>query len=249
MCLVEGAVCEEIGIRLIEGRPVVDGIFVNEHGPYRFLVDTGASMNHLEPEVARKAGFPTTFRTELTSSIGTVEVPGSGRLTVTLGGLHAKEQPFLFAGTEALQGLGAGIQGVLGQAFLGRFDYTIDLQRRRLTFGRREASGKKSPFLMLRGRTLVPTSLGDLILDSGAAQLVLFGRMGVGEGQNYLRTLTGTGTVGMLPSLLSIDGRRVWAGQALTLAKQAEPGVAGLLPIRLFRTIYVCNSENYLVFQ
>jgi hypothetical protein len=249
VCLVEGALCDEMSIRIIEGRPVVDGVFVSGTGPYRFLVDTGATMNHLEPSLARKAGLQPTFRTELTSSLGSVPAPGSDQLTVSLGALTADQQPFLFAGIEAVHGLGGGIQGILGQAFLGRFDYTIDLRRRRLAFGKRDAQGKKAQFQLLRGRTLVTTSLGDLILDSGTAQVVLFGEIGVGNGQNYMRTLTGSGPVGTKESRLAIDGRPVWTGQAVAISKREEPGVAGLLPVRLFRTVYVCNSEGYLVFQ
>jgi hypothetical protein len=28
-----------------------------------------------------------------------------------------------------------------------------------------------------------------------------------------------------------------------------EPGVGGLLPLGLFQTVYVCNSEGYAIFQ
>lgn len=40
-----------------DGRPVVDGVFVNGHGPCRFLVDTGSNVNLIEtgyPEVIAK---------------------------------------------------------------------------------------------------------------------------------------------------------------------------------------------------
>ena len=28
-----------------------------------------------------------------------------------------------------------------------------------------------------------------------------------------------------------------------------EPGIADLLPLRLFKAIYVCNSEGYVAFE
>jgi hypothetical protein len=249
LCLVEGALGDELSLRVVEGRPVVDGVFVNGAGPYRFLVDTGATMNHLEAGLARKVGLRPTFRTELTSSMATMVVTGNGGLSVSVGETRADDQPFLFAGMDAVHGLSSDIQGILGQAFLSRFDYLIDLRGRRLMFGKREATGKKTAFQTLRGRTLVATSLGDLILDSGTGQLVLFGETGTSGGQSYMRTLTGSGLVGMIQSRLAIGGRSVWTGQAVALPKRGEPGVAGLLPIRLFRAVYVCNSEGYLVFQ
>jgi predicted aspartyl protease len=246
---VEGALLGDVGLRFVEGRPVVDGVFVNGQGPYRFLVDTGATMNHLDADLARKAGFEPSLRTELTSSLGKVVVRGSDRLTVALGDVQATEQPFLFAGVEVLRMLSSDIQGILGQAFLSRFDYLIDIRGKRLVFGKREASGWRAELKMLRGRNVVATSLGDLVLDSGAAQLVLFGMEGANQGQNFMRTLAGSAPVGMMQSRLMIEGRRVWTGQAVTVSKRQEPGLAGLLPVRLFRTVYVCNSEGYLVFQ
>jgi hypothetical protein len=170
-------------------------------------------------------------------------------VSVSVGETRADEQPFLFAGMDAVHGLSGDIQGILGQAFLSRFDYLLDLRGKRLVFGKREATGKRAAFQMLRGRTLVTTNLGDLILDSGTGQLVLFGEAGASGGQSYMRTLTGSGLVGLIQSRLAINGRMVWTGQAVASPRREEPGVAGLLPIRLFRSVYVCNSEGYLVFQ
>jgi hypothetical protein len=249
LCLVEGALGDELSLRVVEGRPVVDGVFVNGAGPYRFLVDTGATMNHLDAGLARKAGLRATFRTELTSSMATVVVPGNGGLSVSVGETRADEQSFLFAGMDAVHGLSSDIQGILGQAFLSRFDYLIDLRGRRLAFGKRDAAGKKTAFQTLRGRTLVTTSLGDLILDSGTGQLVLFREARASDGQSYMRTLTGSGLVGLTQSRLAINGQNVWTGQAVAIPKREDSEVAGLLPIRLFRSVYVCNSEGYLVFQ
>jgi hypothetical protein len=48
---------------------------------------------------------------------------------------------------------------------------------------------------------------------------------------------------------LSIEGRRVWRGDAVALPSRGEPGVDGLLPLRVFKAVYVCNSEGYVVFE
>jgi hypothetical protein len=53
----------------------------------------------------------------------------------------------------------------------------------------------------------------------------------------------------MVFSRLVIEGRNIWRGDAVAIPVQAEPGVAGLMPLRLFRTIYVCNSEGYVILQ
>ena len=38
-------------------------------------------------------------------------------------------------------------------------------------------------------------------------------------------------------------------GDAVAIPDRSEPGVAGLMPLSLFRTVYVCNSERYIVFE
>jgi hypothetical protein len=105
---------------------------------------------------------------------------------------------------------------------------------------------------MLNGRTAVSTSLGDLVLDSGAVRLVLFGvapdRPDKG-GKSYLRTISGAQIVGMVFSQLAIEGRDIWRGDAVAIPDRAEPGVAGLMPVNLFRAVYVSNSEGYVVFE
>ena len=43
-----------IRIQVSKERPVVDGVFVNGKGPYRFLIDTGSNINLIETGVAEK---------------------------------------------------------------------------------------------------------------------------------------------------------------------------------------------------
>lgn len=253
VCILAGSlVLPALGVRLtvIDGRPIVDGVYVNGHGPYRFLVDTATTSNHMEPDLARSIGLSPTYRTELTSSLGVIVARGSTGVELALGDARADEQNILFAGMEVVHQLSSAIQGILGQQFLSRFDYMLDLRGGRLDFGRQTVGGKRAALRMLNGRAVVATSLGDLILDSGASSLILFGvKPDVVFEDAYMRTLAGSRTVGMVYSRLVINGRRVWSGHAVAIPDSAETGVAGLMPLRLFRTVYVCNSEGYAVFE
>jgi hypothetical protein len=238
-----------VPLRLVQGRPVVDGVFVNGHGPYRFLVDTATTANHLEPELARAIGLVATYRAELTSSVGKISAVGSDQVAVELGDARAEGQRFLFAGMEVVHQLAAGIQGILGQEFLSRFDYMLDLRGKRLSFGAQEARGQRAPFRAMNGRAAVATSLGDLVLDSGAIRVILFGVDPEGSGGGYMKTLAGSQLVGMAYRRLAIAGRSVWSGDAVALPNRNEPGVAGLMPVSLFRAVYICNSGSYAVFE
>jgi hypothetical protein len=239
-------------LQVRDGRPIVDGVHVNGHGPYRFLVDTGSNINLIETGIAKKIGMDATFHVDLTSAAGKVPASGSDGNEVTLDSVQADEQKFLFSGLDAIHNSSPDIQGVLGQWFLARFDYTIDLRGKRLEFGRRERTGARSKFKMINARPVITTSLGDLALDSAAGRLTLFGvRPDSGPGlKSELRTVAGSQQIGLVSGkLLVIEGRKIWDGDAVAIPNRPEPGVDGLLPLGLFRVIYFCNSEGYVVFE
>jgi hypothetical protein len=238
-------------MRLSGGRPIVDGVYLNGHGPYRFLVDTGANVNFIEANLARSIGLKTTFRTRLTSSTGATSVYGGDGIEVLLDSAKAEAQRFLFLRLEAIYDFAPDIQGVLGQEFLSRFDYALDLRDKRLKFGKQDRNGTRAPFKMINAEPVVSTSLGDLVLDSGAGQLVLFGvQPDSGYGlKGELRTATGSQQIGLVSGRpLTIEGRKISRGDAVALPNR-PPGVDGLLPISLFKAIYICNSEGYVVFE
>jgi hypothetical protein len=241
-----------VKVQVRDGHPIADGVYVNGHGPYRFLVDTGANVNLIESKLAQSIGLTATFRTELVSSTGMIVVPGSDGIDVLIDSVRAEGQKFLFLRLETLRDRWPDIQGVLGGCFLSRVDYLLDLRGGRLAFGKQDASGTRTSLRTINGRLAVSTSLGDLVLDSGAERLVLFGvapNTAPGDRQE-MRTITGSKEIGMAFSKpLTIEGRMIWRGDAVAIPNQAEPGVGGLLPLSLFKAIYICNSEGYVVFR
>jgi hypothetical protein len=238
-----------VKLQVVDGRPLVGGVYVNGHGPYRFLVDTAATVNHIDPKLAAQIGLRATFQKALISSVGVRPAPGTDGVEIEVGGAWADQQEFLFAGLDVLRELSFQVQGILGQAFLSQFDYLLDLRGRRLEFGRQEIAGKRANFQMLQGRMGVLTSLGLMILDSGTRRIVLFWVHPGSEGKGLMKTLAGSEQVGMIDRQLTIGGQNVWSGQAIALPKRPEEGVAGLMPLSLFRTVYFCNSERYVIFQ
>jgi hypothetical protein len=139
----------------------------------------------------------------------------------------------LFTSMEAVHRLSKNIQGVLGQACLGRFDYLLDLRRGRIVFGTRETQGLKAEMFLLVDRPAVYTSSGWMVIDSGVDRLVLFK----------------AGPVKAWDRRLMIEGREVWRGDAAVVARQEGFIEDGLLPAAAFDSIYFSNSKGYLVFQ
>jgi hypothetical protein len=252
LIITTGCLFGGVKIQVRDGRPVVDGVYVNGHGPYRFLMDTGSNINLIETGIAKKIGMNATFQVDLTSAAGKIPTSGSDGNEVALDSVKADEQKFLFTGLDAIHNSSPDVQGVLGQWFLARFDYTLDLRSKRLEFGKQDRSGARSTFRMINARPVVSTNLGDLALDSGAARLTLFGvRPDAGAGlKSELRTLAGSQKIGLVfGKPLVIEGRKIWDGDAVAIPSRPEPGVDGLLPVSLFRAVHVCNSEGYVVFE
>jgi hypothetical protein len=241
-----------IKLQVRDGRPVVDGVFVNGYGPYRFLVDTGSNVNLIETGIAKKIGMNGTFRVDLTSATGKISTSGSDGNEVVLDSVKANGQKFLFTGLEAIHHSSPDIQGVLGEWFLCQFDYTLDLRGKRLEFGKQDRSGTRIAYKLINARPVVSTSLGDLVLDSAAARLTLFGVRpdAGGDFDRELRTVAGSQKIGLVSGKpLVIDSHKIWDGHAIAIPSRPEPGVDGLLPLHLFRSVYICNSEGYIVFE
>jgi hypothetical protein len=244
-CPLAGAV--KLDIR--DGRLFVNGVYVNGQGPYRFLIDTGANMNVIESDLARKIGMNATFREIVESALGERSLPGSDDNVIELAHVRAENQRFQFSTLETLHTVWPDVKGILGQAFLACFDYRVDLRHKTLEFGKQEPAGKRTPFRLLEGRTMLKTSLGNLVVDSGAARLLLFGVTPEDGDQMPMLTMTGSQNVGTVTRKLLIEGRDVWRGDAIALPERTEPGISGLMPISFFKSVYVCNSEGYVVLE
>jgi hypothetical protein len=249
LTLTAGPLSGAVKLLVREGRPFVDGVYVNGQGPYRFLIDTGTNMNLIESRLAKKIAMRATFSDVVESAAGKTSMPGSGGNVVELGAVRAEHQRFQYSDLDTLHMLWPDIRGVLGQSFLSGFDYTLDLRGKQLEFGKQDRTGNRSQFRLQDGRTAISTNLGDLVLDSGASRLVLFGVVTVGGQQRDMLTLAGSTNVRTIFSRLAIAGRDVWRGDAVAIPTQTEPGVAGLMPLSVFNSVYICNSERYVVFN
>lgn len=234
-----------IRLRILGGRPVADGVFVNGNGPYRFLLDTGAQSNQIDAVIAGKIGLTPTFRVDLATTSGVTRVGGSRVREVTLGSLRASDQEFLFTALDGVRELSADIQGVLGEEFLSRFDYRLDLRAKTLDFGAVEPDGERIPTEQVAGRPALATNFGRLVLDSGSDTLVLFHNGGAGPALPGISAASGFAAAGS-GLWLRIGGRSYRPGRAVA-ASNPEAAEDGLLPLSLFKAVYISNSGHYIV--
>jgi hypothetical protein len=99
------------------------------------------------------------------------------------------------------------------------------------------------------GRMILPTSLGELTLDSGARMLVLF-RAASSPGDSAM-IRTAAGLIAQVsvsrPPELRIGDRVYSVSTAAFGGTLASNGAEGLLPASTFGSIFICNSKGYVV--
>ena len=236
-----------IRLRLAGGRPVVDDVFLNGHGPFRFLLDTGAQTNQVEASIAGKLGLTPTFRVEMGTASGTSTVAGGRIAEVSLGTATASDQEFLFTSLGGVHGVSADIQGVLGQEFLAHFDYLFDFAGHRLVFtATAPEGGTRVELATIEGRPVIETSEGKLVVDSGTDTTILF-RPSSSAQNGRIRTAAGSASVSMVQNLrLRIAGHEYHPASAASVAKTSQ-GEDGLVPASLFHAVFIGNSGRYAI--
>lgn len=220
-------------------------MFLNGHGPYRFVLDTGAQTNQVEASIARKIGFAKTFHVKMATAAGVIPVDGGRVAEVSLGSASASNQEFLFTTLDGARVLSTEIKGVLGQEFLAHFDYLLDFSKHRLAFGEPAPEGdSRVGFETIHGCPVIETSEGRLELDSGANSTILYRSAPSYADGAIIRTASGTASVSTIQGLrLKIAGREYHPPNAAAIPKALLKG-NGLLPASLFRAVYISNSST-----
>ena len=229
------------------GVPVVEGVFLNGNGPYRFIVDTGSQTNQVDPALAAKLGLQPAETVTLYTPSGS-SAPLAGFIdTVALGSMQATHQEFLITGLDAVRQHCPGVQGILGQEFLTHFDYLLDFRHHTMLKMEPPSSGLRVPARWIRGSMAIHTNRGDLILDSGAETMLLY-RTSMSPAITRLTTAEGSFMEVSTESMNSLEiGNRSYLVANTNLIAAAPSEEAGFLPATLFRTLYICNSGSYLV--
>ena len=236
-----------VKVKIIAGTPVADGVFLNGQGPYRFLLDTGSEANLLDVVLAGKLGIEPEFQARLITAAGTTAVNAGSVERVLLGPAEASHQDFLITSLDGLHALSPDIRGILGQPFLLNFDYMLDFEHHTLTFGAAPDEGSPIPFQFIHNRMAVPTSEGDLVLDSGTGTLFLFRAAPFKGTATAIRTSSGLFSSVVVNRVhdLRIGGKIYHPRRVAFDAGETSLGV-GLLPASLFRAVTISNSRRYI---
>jgi hypothetical protein len=231
-----------------------------------FLLDTGAAGSTVVETVADRLGLVPAARSLVTTPTSREWLPvvKVGRLTVgaaSVDGLLATTVPH--SAVEALLG---HIDGILGQDFLSRFNYTLDYRNHRVHWDP-ETGTLDEPFARLGlawvdGRFLVELPQNDgalvrLVPDSGSDVMVVFVRPGRPtlpmEGGSTRAELRGFGSqrgvqIRMLRGLTI--GATTLKNRPAAVVERLEPNAPdydGLLPLHMFASVSFNSLSRYLI--
>lgn len=222
---------------------MITQVYLNGHGPFRMIVDTGAGSSTLAPGAAGRIGARAQYRVERLTASG-VDTVAAGPVTVAVGDVVEEGIEMLFSPIGQ-----SGADGVLGQNWLDRYSYLLDFRNRQVILNAAPPpSGLRLALREREGRPCVAATVDgvrqDLVIDSGASTLVLFRRGSRGARQATLTTNAGSAMAVQGRALVSIGDRfrRVFES-----AELASSSGAGLLPASSFQAVYVSKQSGLVV--
>ena len=245
---------------------VVVSVMVAGEGPFRFLLDTGASRSVVSESVVRRLRPMVITRTRMVTPAGHSIRPVVS-VQLTMGGRRPDRVSATVVADEDLAATGVKVDGIVGQDVLASFVYTIDYSKRTISW-HTDASvpeGERLPLEFADGRVLVALAHDSgaadslrLIPDTGSDALVLFARRGrtlpalITLDVALLRSLSGKQLVRRaLLSHLSIGTVTLRDHPAIILGEGAHdlPGGDGLLPLHIFSRVTINGPERFMVVQ
>jgi hypothetical protein len=256
-----------VPLELTNGGGVIVPVFLVGRGPHRFLLDTGAEGSTLSGGLARALAIEPVARVRVLTPAGeetraVVRLDGLAVADAAAGGILASvtaDGRIRLDGTE--------VDGVLGQDFLARFDFTLDYRRRVLVWGS-GAPIRADVRLELRrtGRlSLVELPQGGsqrslrFVPDSGADVLVVFDRAeGLPMAMERLperasvESLSGQGRDGEMRRVRSLRiGAVTLRDQVAALGPHPSGGSGsdGLLPLHRFASVTFGNRDGFMVIR
>jgi hypothetical protein len=247
-------------LTIVNGYAFVD-VSINGRGPFRMMIDTGASSCWLTPEVAFAAGLTFDHRVVFTTMAGERLVPAASNARVRLGSEEAGSVEVLSLELDGVRTVSRGVDGVLGQSFLGRFVYMIDYRRKLFRLG--DEAGEQVPSFtteilaeQAQGTMVLPVGIEPgagiwrLTLDTGSDALVM--RCGahcpqVRDSREGDRIMTNSGSRGVRRGFvdrITVGAVSIPRAEVALLDGPVSGFADGVLPANWFAAVYVDSARN-----
>lgn len=246
-----------IRFELIGESGVVVPISIDGRGPFRFLVDTGASHSAVSSALAGRLALRPVARTLVTTPTGQTWRPVVRLRGASVGGVALDEIRPSIAGGAYLHDV-MRVDGVLGQDVLAPRHYTLDYRQRALTWGGPASEGHQItlPLEWHEGTPIVRAVWAGggtlrLVADTGASHIVLFGTRfaPVLPGDSFAR-LDSAERARMVRQVifprLHLGAVVLPEQPGAVIESDAVNGADGVLPLHLFQRVTFNGPGRYL---
>ncbi|HEY1995183.1 MAG TPA: aspartyl protease family protein [Edaphobacter sp.] len=258
------------------GSSIVVPVYMNDNGPFDFLLDTGSTITFIDPELLRSLKLDVIEGGTVTALTGKTSIPLAIAQTVSVGPLIQSNVELGARDLAGLHEMDSKIRGVLGQNVLRNADYLIDYHHKTIEFdfGGSLASlldGERINTIRLDTpdnpnywNTEVPVTLAEsnprninLILDTGSASVVLFSdsldlaRLSKRASLPMsMKDDTGTRkSVAEYPAQIHVGSISLDVEARVMATGFKGLPVNGLLPTAGFGSVYISNSGGFVIFQ
>ena len=268
-----------IRILPLEPAQIAVPVDINGHGPFKFLLDTGSQLTVVEPSLADQLELPGAGSIGIVSVAGrsTAALAEVDRMAV--GSSEIRQPQVAVLDLAAIQKVNPLVRGILGLDFLAHFDLLIDQPHMLLCFDqsgrmRHELRGEQIPVLRssaapaalsytepvlieahLQGSNSRPAVLK---LDCGGNVPLLFEEKERSRRKpERIREGSALGQLAALP-FRDLSPRNVMIGtrrlRRVTFLTPASAGIArsgedGLLPITLFKRVFISSRDRFVIFD
>lgn len=252
---------------------IVLPVRVDGKGPYRFLLDTGATSSAVDPKLSASLNLSAAQSIKIASWENTTDARRVQVQNLSLGSIDSGPLSVLVQPLIEFKAFDSQVRGVLGQDVLLRSNFLIDNRHHLVQFDndgtllsgltgdrisispvRTRAGGLEPRLIAIPVRTTANSEPLQLLLDSGADMVVVqpgsVPPVTFPRGSKWMADQNGnSSTATTFHSVLSVGSQsfsaEVWVGNAGI----SSIVIDGLLPTGSFDQIYIANRGSFVIIE
>ncbi len=227
-------------------------VHIGPAGPFRFLVDTGATTTVIDRTVANAIGLQPVRTIEALSTTGSLDVQETIVDQLRAGSVSVAHMPVLVMRLPRFASHGR-VDGILGMSFFAGRAILVDSRRRCIELDAPAPNGTEVVAHEIAGRIAIEIGAMAFTLDSGASFPVLLssraralaakdGSMEMTSAAGRRRVITATIPVFRIGPLILRD-------VAAAFAAPRDSREDGLLPVTLFASVYIAADRKRVILR
>ena len=230
----------------------VTAVSIGSAGPFRFLVDTGATMTVIDRAVAERIGLQPAKTVNAVGSTGSFQTQEATVDELRAGSVSLTNAKVLIADLPRFANHGR-LDGILGMSFFAGRAVLFDVRRRCVELDVPRPRGDALEAHEVVGRVAIKIEGLNFILDSGASFPVLMSpaarALASEEGAYEITSAAGRrqATAATIHTLRI--GGMTFRDVAAVVAPARDPREDALLPITPFASVYIAADRKSVVVQ